>query len=243
MGTDNRVTLTYIVPAHNSSQIIEGTLKELRDRFAGQPVEIAVVENGSRDDTAEVLRRVESEWDDSDVRLRILTSPKGLGNALRHGIAESHGERIFFGADDLPFGFGDLDAAERFDHTTHKVVIGSKAHPASEVGRGMLRAILTFGFLTARRLILNMRTRDPQGTFILDGDWTRSVAPQLREEGFLLTTELTYLAERNGIKPVEVPVQLSAAHAAHSSRIKLDDVWKMGLGLLTIRKRHRKAKA
>jgi glycosyltransferase involved in cell wall biosynthesis len=242
MGTDT-VTLTYIVPAHNSSQMIEGTLKELRDRFDGQDVEIVVVENGSSDDTPELLRRVAADWDDPKVRLRVLTSPKGLGNALRHGITESRGERIFLGADDIPFGFGDLEAAERFDHSEHKVVIGSKAHAASEVGRGLLRNVLTFGFLTVRRVILGMRTRDPQGTFMLDGEWARSVAPRLTEPGFLLTTELVYLAESSGVRPVEVPVQLSAAHAAHSSRIKLADVWKMGVGLIGVRRRHHGAKA
>ncbi|MBP2321660.1 glycosyltransferase involved in cell wall biosynthesis [Kibdelosporangium banguiense] len=242
MGTDD-VQLTYIVPAHNSGQMIEGTLKELRDHLAGKKAEIVVVENGSSDNTLELLRQVETNWDHGDVRLRVLQSAKGLGNALKHGISMSRGARIFIGADDLPFGFGDLDKAEKIDHAEHPVVIGSKGHPESQAGRGLVRAILTFGFLSVRWVILGMRTRDPQGTFALDGKWARGVAPRLNEPGFLMTTELVYLAEKSGIRTVEVPVVLSEAHMAHSSRIRLNDIFTMFIGLFKVRKHHRRSRA
>ena len=167
MGTTDEVLLTYLVPAHNSGQMIEGTLKELRDHLSGKKAEIVVVENGSSDNTLELLRQVEADWEQGDVRLRVLQSANGLGNALKHGIISSRGARIFLGADDLPFGFGDLDKAMNIDHAEHPVVIGSKGHPESQAGRGLVRAVLTFGFLSVRWVVLGMRTRDPQGTFAL----------------------------------------------------------------------------
>lgn len=226
--------LSYIVPAHNSSDVIEGSVKELADRLAGTGAEIIVVENGSTDDTSELLSGMSERWS-YDVELRVLQSAKGMGNALRTGIRASRGKRLFLGADDIPFGFGDLDAAERLDAP---VVIGSKAHPDSVAPRGLSRRILTFGFLALRLAILGMHTRDPQGTFILDGDWARKVEPRLTEPGFLLTTELTFLAERAGIRTVEVPVRLRESHDGHGSRIRLSDPVKMGLGLFTLRRRH-----
>lgn len=231
------VTLSYIVPAHNSSDVIEGTLKELADRLAGTGAEIIVVENGSSDGTFGLLNQVREEWS-QDVELRVLQSPKGMGNALRAGIRESRGERVFLGADDVPFGFDDLNAAEKLDLAQHPMVVGSKAHPDSVTPRGLSRRILTFGFLTLRLVILGMRTRDPQGTFIIDGDWARKVEPRLTEQGFLLTTELTFLAEREGIRTTEIPVQLRESHDVHGSRIRLSDPIKMGLGLFTLRRKH-----
>lgn len=239
MGTDDVLQLTYIVPAHNSGQMVEGTLEELRDHLAGKHAEIVVVENGSSDNTMELLRQVETNWEQGDVKLRVLQSAKGLGNALKHGITMSRGARIFLGADDLPFGFGDLEKAEKIDHAKHPVVIGSKGHPESQAGRGVVRAILTFGFLSVRWVILGMRTRDPQGTFALDGEWARGVAPRLSEPGFLMTTELVYLAEKSGIRTIEVPVVLAESHAAHGSRIRLSDIFKMFGGLFKVRKAHR----
>jgi Glycosyl transferase family 2 len=234
------VTLSYLVPAHNSTDVIESSLKELCERLAGTGAEILVVENGSSDGSLDLLRRIEREWSE-EVALRVLSCPKGLGNALRAGIAASRGDRVFFGADDLPFGFDDLDAALELDHTEHPVVIGSKGHRDSTITRSVSRTILTAGFLILRWLILGMRTRDPQGTFVLDGEWVRAAGPLLAEQGFLLTTELTYIAERSGIKPVEVPVRLRPTHDAHGSRIRLSDPLKMGAGLFGLRLRHRRS--
>jgi glycosyltransferase involved in cell wall biosynthesis len=231
------VTLSYIVPAHNSAGVIEGTLKELADRLAGTGAEILVVENGSSDGTFELLNQVRETWTD-DVELQVLQSPKGMGNALRAGIRASKGQRLFLGADDIPFGFDDLNTAEKLDLAENPVVVGSKGHPDSVTPRGLSRRILTFGFLTLRLVILGMRTRDPQGTFIIDGDWARKVEPRLTEQGFLLTTELTFLAEREGIRTTEIPVRLRESHDVHGSRIRLSDPIKMGLGLFTLRRKH-----
>jgi dolichyl-phosphate beta-glucosyltransferase len=232
------VVLSYLVPAHNSAATIESTLKELGAHLSDRTAEILVIENGSSDGTPELLARIAEHWAFPDVRLRVLTSAKGLGNALRAGIAASTGERLVLTADDLPFGFDDLNADDKLDHTRYKVVVGSKAHRASQVHRPLLRVIATTGFLVLRLAILNMRTQDPQGTFIVDGPWARSIAPRLTEPGFLLSTELAYLAERSGIRPLEVPIRLRDSHDAHGSRIRIKDVWLMGKGLFGIRFRH-----
>jgi hypothetical protein len=84
-----------------------------------------------------------------------------------------------------------------------------------------------------------MRTGDPQGTVLMDGDLMRRLVPDLVEPGFLFTTELVYLAERAGIVPVEVPVRLSADHDSHDTRISRGDVLAMGVGLFRLRARHR----
>jgi hypothetical protein len=232
------ITLSYIIPAHNSTSVIEGTLDALRCRLAGRSAEIVVVENGSTDGTGPLLQKLEASWPQAELPLVVLSSAKGLGYAYRAGIAASRGSRILLTADDLPFGFDDLDAADRMDVAAFPVVIGSKGHRDSDVGRGLLRAALSEGFLLLRRLILGSRTRDPQGTFVLAGEWARAVAPRLGETGYLVTTELCYLAERAGITPVEVPVRLIPGHGDHRSRIAVRDVWCMGVGLLDIRRRH-----
>jgi glycosyltransferase involved in cell wall biosynthesis len=230
--------VSYVVPAHNSTLAIEDTLRALASRLDGRDAEVIVVENGSTDGTGALLERVQRTWAHPGVSLRVLGSEKGMGHAYRAGIAASRGARVVLTADDLPFGFDDLDAAEEVDPAVHPVVIGSKGHRDSDVDRGLLRGVLSWGFWVLRRLVLGMRTLDPQGTFVLAGDWARRMGPRLTEPGYLVTTELCFLAERQGHQPLEVPVRLSPQHRDHRSRITVRDVWRMGVGLLGIRRRH-----
>jgi dolichyl-phosphate beta-glucosyltransferase len=233
--------LSFVIPAHNSAAVIEGTLDAVAKRLADTQAEIIVVENGSVDETPAILARVADRWSPEAPELRIITAPKGLGSALRVGIAASRGRTVVIAADDLPFGFDDLDAAERHGLASAPVMIGSKAHRHSEIDRPPLRTLLTGGFRVLRWVILGMRTADPQGSYILDGDWARAVVPSLRENGFLFSTELAYAAELAGIRPVELPVRLRDSH--HGTRIRLDDIYKMGVGLMAVRRRRRVLKA
>lgn len=243
-GASSPVALSYIVPAYNGADGLEATLKELGEHLDGEHNEIVVVENGSTDNTLELARSIEKSWQFSQVELRVLSSEKGLGNALRMGIAASRGAHVVLTADDLPFGFDDLDQAKKLGLDNHKVFIGSKAHPDSAIDRSLVRAVLSTGFLVLRLAVLGMRTRDPQGTFVLNGEWARGVVGKLTEPGFLLTTELAYLAEQDGIRPVEVPVRLRGQQTRGGSTINVvNDAYKMGIGLFKVRAKHRKRRS
>lgn len=227
------VGLSVVLPAHNSADVIERTVRRLQDRLAGTSSEIIVVENGSSDRTPEIVAALHAP--DEHPRVVGLTSAKGMGNALRAGIVASRGERVLLSADDLPFGFDDLDRAAELDEPAD-IVIGSKAHPDSEVERGFLRSLSTWGFRLMRRVILASHVGDSQGTILADGTWLRSIAPTLTEPGFLFTTQLCFAAERQGLRVVEVPVALAPDHAPKASTVRLSDVWAMGVGLMAVRR-------
>ncbi|SFA44880.1 Glycosyl transferase family 2 [Rhodococcoides kroppenstedtii] len=236
------VELSVVIPAHNSAAVIESTVTAFADHLVDRITEIVVVENGSTDDTSAVCARLEREWDVERTALRVLHSDKGMGNALRLGILRSRGDKVLLTADDLPFGFDDLAGADehaRRSAVPAPVYIGSKAHPRSEVERGILRATMTLGFATLRRVVLRTRTGDPQGTFLLDGQMARELAPALTEPGFLFTTELDYAVELAGIRPVEVPVRLSDRHHDQPSRVAPADIVAMARGLWQLRSRRR----
>jgi glycosyltransferase involved in cell wall biosynthesis len=240
---DGPIELTVVVPAHNSSSIIEASLARLSQHLAGRNAEIVVVENGSTDDTYMRCQAFASTAAPHDVPVMLLCSEKGKGYALRTGIRASSGASVLLIDDDLPFGFDALDAADRIlaaGSPLPPVLIGSKAHPASVVSRGAVRGILTWGFTQLCRWILGMRTGDPQGTILMDGRLIRSLTRRTSETGFLFTTELVYLAERRGLRPLEIPVRLSDVHSAHPSRVSASDVPRMGWGLFRVRRNGRR---
>ncbi|RVW01019.1 glycosyltransferase [Rhodococcus spongiicola] len=237
---ESDVALSIVIPAHNSGTVLEVTVRRFAERFRGQSVEIIAVENGSTDDTPAICAAIADGWDTAGVSFVPMRSDKGMGNALRAGALASRGSRVLLTADDLPFGFDDVDGADRVERETGRrpaVVIGSKAHPNSVADRGLPRAVMTRSFAILRRVILGTRTGDPQGTFLVDGDLLRALVPHLVESGFLFTTELDYAVESAGIRPVEVPIRLSGEHRAHASRISAGDVVRMAKGLWSLRRR------
>jgi hypothetical protein len=229
--------VSYVIGAHNSAPFINDTLEAIAKRLRDVPAEIIVVENGSSDDTLAVLRATAEIWPADAPALRILTSEKGLGFALRKGLAASTGSVVVISSDDLAFGFDELDAAEKMSLPDVRVVIGSKAHRDSVVRRSLLRGVLSGGLRTLLFLTLGMTTRDPQGTYVLYGPWIRAVTPALRQPGFLVTTEIAYLAQLSGTRPVEVPVTLRESD--HHTRITMSDPIRMAMGLVATRARKR----
>ena len=59
-GTELAPELSIVIPVYNEASIVEGSLRELdaRLRKLGRRFEILVVENGSKDDTATIVRMI-----------------------------------------------------------------------------------------------------------------------------------------------------------------------------------------
>lgn len=223
----HRPALSVVVPTRNGAEVLPETLASL-GAVLGSDAEIIVVENGSTDDTVAVLVRIEEAWR-ARPALVTTTSEPGLGEALRSGLLASNGRRVLLTADDLPFGFTDLD---RFRDLSGDVVvaIGSKAHPDSQVQRGWRRTVQSSIFRFLRQALLQSRVGDSQGTIWVDGDWGREFARLSRESGLMGTTELVLAAEQQGFAVHEVPVVLAERHAGVSSRFRFRDAWESVIG-------------
>lgn len=228
------LSLGYIIPAHNAELSLVSTIATLRERLVSiADSEIIIVENGSTDRTLEIALSLVDPT--SSPVIAVIETSKGLGNALREGVCRSTATTVVCTAADLPFGFSDLNAFLRLDKPP-AVVIGSKAHPQSFVTRPPLRRLMSWVLRLCRRLILDSRVRDTQGTFLMDGNIGRRLFAASVETGFLVTTEVAVLAEREGILIQEVPVELRRQDnpsTVHPIRDGLD----MLRGLFRIRRR------
>lgn len=93
-----RGLVSVIVPAYNAASTIERTLSSVLKQTHSN-LEVLVVDDGSQDDTALLVRRMA----DRDDRIKLLQKPNGgLVSARNHGIEHAHGEFIApLDADDL----------------------------------------------------------------------------------------------------------------------------------------------
>jgi len=229
--TNAAVSLSVVVPTRNGADVIEGTLVALGSHLPTD-AEIIVVENGSTDDTLETLVALEGRWT-YDAPLVVTRSSPGLGNAYRTGVLASRGRRVLLSADDLPFGFSDLDVFRRLGDEV-VVAIGSKAHPASTVSRSRRRSAQSAMFRVLREGLLYSAVGDSQGTVWVDGTWARMFATLSRETGLMWTVELVLAAEQQGIEVWEVPVVLAAEHEQVTSRFRPADALNGVAGLLRL---------
>ena len=86
------VSISFVVPVLNEAANIERLLSELRQRFAG--AQVLVVDGGSTDNTAELVRHNGAT---------VLSSPPGRAVQMNRGAAAATGEYVFFlHADSVP---------------------------------------------------------------------------------------------------------------------------------------------
>ncbi|MDO5065977.1 MAG: glycosyltransferase [Propionibacteriaceae bacterium] len=230
------VALTVVIPAHDSGGRLRDALRTLAQELEGTDLEVVIVENGSRDDTWQEARRLAAEGFPFPVVA--CQSATGIGAAYHEGALRATGRMVLLTADDLPFGVSDIQAWQDVG-APDGMTLGSKAHPASLVPRGLARELMSGGFRLLRWLILGMRVKDCQGTVLVERDWLVGQVPGLCEQGYLASTEIVQAALRDGVVVREVPVKLAEHDEDSRTRIRPRDVIDMGLGLFRIRRADR----
>jgi glycosyltransferase involved in cell wall biosynthesis len=126
MQMSNRPSITVFFPAYNDAGTIasmvvlaDRTLRKLTDDY-----EMIVVNDGSRDHTAQVLSELESIYP----RLRLIhhTANRGYGSALRTGFANASKELIFYTDGDAQYDVRELEKLVRLMTGDIDVVNGYK---------------------------------------------------------------------------------------------------------------------
>jgi hypothetical protein len=210
--------VSVVIPAQHGVDVVAKAL-DTWGSVLTEHDEILVVANGATGTPTESLEGLASSWGHPSHLVMLRSSP-GLGEAYRTGVLASTGRRVLLTTDDLRFGLSDY---EQFVQLPQEVVVavGSVAHPDSRVGRARRKEIQPRLFRFLRNVVLQSTVGDSQGTFWVDGEWSRSFAVLSHESGPLWTTELVLAAEQQGITVVELPVVLSRGRESGSSRFSV----------------------
>jgi len=226
--TEQILQYSIIIPAYNESARIPATLERvvscLRER--GWQAEVIVVNDGSRDATADVVRNFAVNA--PEVRLIENPGNHGKGYSVRHGMLEARGDVMLFTDSDLS---APIEEAERlFDAIAQgaDIAIGSRW---LESGRQTHRQPLYrqfFGrcFNAVTRLVMGLHFADTQCGFKA---FTRSAAQTVFQlqtiERWGFDPEILFIALKRGLRVVEVPV--SWAHDERTRMSYLRDGVKM----------------
>jgi len=227
---------SIIVPAYNERARIGGTLERILEHLNEQnwSAEILVVNDGSRDDTMEVVGRYAAEH--SQIRLIQNPGNQGKGYAVRNGMLNARGQVLLFTDADLSSPISEASKLFAALEKGADVAIGSRwLDPSLQFQRQSLkRQLMSRAYNLFIRAVLTFPYRDTQCGFKA---FTRRAAemifPLQRIKRWGFDAEIIYLAHHMKLNVAEVAVTWG-----HDERSKIHpwrDGFYMGLDTLKVR--------
>ena len=203
------MTYSFIIPAYNESSRIRPTLDEVL-RYTQErnwDAEILVVDDGSSDDTAQIVR----EYGKVHPQILLLENPgnRGKGYSVRNGMLHARGDVCLFSDADLSSPI--TEAQKLFDEISGgaDIAIGSRwlrAELQTE-RQPIYRQFLGRIFNLVLRLFLGLNFADTQCGFkAFRREAAQGIFPLQKIERWGFDPEILFLARRMGFTVKEVPV-------------------------------------
>jgi len=227
--------LSIVIPSYNEQLRLPATLENIAAFLPtlGTETEILVVDDGSKDRTAEVAESFRKTLPN----LRVISNGvnRGKGFSVRHGMQEARGQNVLFTDADLSAPIEEapklLDALKTYD-----VAIGSRAldRKLITVHESPFREFAGIIFNTIVRAILWLPFVDTQCGFkAFRRERCQILFQQQRIERFGFDPELLYLARHHGLRTIEIPVRWGHSPATKVNMFR--DSIHMFLDVFTIR--------
>lgn len=214
---------SIIIPAYNEAKRLGATLDRVLGHVAALrwDAEVIVVNDGSRDQTPEIVRARAKE----NAAVKLLENPgnHGKGYSVRNGMLHAGGEILLFTDADLSSPIEEASKLFTAIEGGADVTIGSRwLRPELQAKRqSWLRQFYGRLFNLALRILLGLKFKDTQCGFKAFNRRAAKALFSLQEiEGWGFDPELLYLARRLGLKVEEVPVVWSHTEGTRISPLR-----------------------
>jgi glycosyltransferase involved in cell wall biosynthesis len=227
---------SIVIPAYNEGQRLGATLERVLAYVASQQwsAEIIVVNDGSRDNTAEIVRSFAL----GNPALRLLENPgnRGKGYSVRNGMLNAQGEVLLFSDADLSSPIEEAPKLFQAISAGADLAIGSRwlQSDLQTERQPLYRQLFGRIFNLLLRVILGLRFKDTQcGLKAFTPRAAQAIFPRQQIERWGFDPEILFLANKAGMTIAEVPVEW--AHDERSKINPIKDGFKMFMELLRIR--------
>src|SRR5438105_4480359 len=215
---------SIIVPTYNEAERIGASLERMLAYIAESrwSAEIIVVNDGSRDNTAEIVQ----EFARRHPILRILENPGncGKGYSVRNGMMNASGQVLLFTDADLS---SPIEEASKLlaaiESGLADVAIGSRYLQREMQTRKqpLFRRMLGRSFNLALRAILGLSYEDTQCGFkAFSRKAASEIFPQVKIERWGFDPEILFLARKYGLRVIEIPVAWGHDHRSKINPIR-----------------------
>ncbi len=205
-----RTRLSLVMPAFNEAAGIAEAVTEAYESLAGlgYEFEILVIDDGSGDQTADIVRALSSTWP----RVQLISHPRnlGYGAALRTGFEAARYELVAFTDADGQFYLEDIDDLVALTRT-YPIVVGRRVKRQDP----RRRRFLSWGYNQLVRFFLGTQVRDCDCALkVFRREMLAHLLPQSR--GFFVNAEMLARAKQHGWKVGEIGVRHRARRRGES---------------------------
>src|SRR5438552_507220 len=197
-----------VIPVHDEERALRPNLELLLEYLRTDfpfPIRVVIADNASTDGTAAIAHELAERHREVEA---LLLHRKGRGLALKAAWLASDADIVSYMDVDLSTNlesFLPLVSPILSGHS--EVAIGTRLAHSAHVRRRVKREVLSRGYNHLIRAGFRAGFSDAQCGFkALRTDVARRLLPHVVDEGWFFDTELLLLAERNGLRIHEIPV-------------------------------------
>ncbi len=210
---------SIVIPAYNEAARIARALDSVVAciRSRGWFAEVVVVDDGSRDETAPIVR----EFAINAPEVRLLQNPgnRGKGYSVRNGLLHSFGEVVMFTDADLSAPIEEAEGLFAAIREGADIAIGSRwlERARQTIRQPLYRQLFGRCFNAVTRMVMGLPFADTQCGFKA---FTRAAAQTVFQlqtiDRWGFDPEILFIALKRGYRIVEVPVSW-----AHDERTRI----------------------
>lgn len=213
----NEITLSIVLPCYNESENLPGLLDAYKKVISRDDIEIIIVDNGSTDETAQVLQEIKHMY--SFLKIVTIEKNNGYGNGIITGLHEAQGKYI-------GWSHGDLQTPPIDIISGLKIIEDNKMENFLVKGRRLKRPL----FNTLFTVGMSVFETTLFGTLLYDINAQPNIFPTSFFKkwvnaplDFSLDLYCLYMAKKHKLKIVRFPVEFKPRVAGVS---KWDIGWK-----------------
>ena len=218
-----KLMLTVILPVHNEEKRLAECVENVAKACEAETgsYEIVVSEDGSRDRTFEVAKRIAAK----NPRVKVVHSAKRLGRgaALTKALRNANGRISVYMDADLSSDLRHFHKLVSRIRDGAAIATGSRLMPGSSAKRSRKRDIASKGFNMLVRLILGSRLADHQCGFkAFDTEKIQPLLDETEDRHWFWDTEMLVRAQRKGMRVDEIPIRWAEKGRGSTVDLKTD---------------------
>jgi len=231
---EDELFLSIIVPAYNEEKRLPESLPQIIHFLQRQPykAEVIVVDDGSVDRTADVVRQFQSE---APFLILHQVEHGGKGHAVKAGMLHARGEYLFLCDSDLSMPIEEVSKFLPPVLECYDIAIASREIAgARRYNEPLYRHLMGRVFNLIVRLFAVRGIQDTQAGFkCFRREAAMQIFPLQRIKGWGFDVECLFIAQRRGMRIVEVPINW---YYKERSQVRpLYDTWRMLMEVLRVR--------